>query len=667
MQSLAIKEMIDLIQKGRSFEARAEDGSIEVKINRYVPYICTAIHEGGNLRSDLKPKIALDDYARWYEEDQYTADFIASLPITIVGCDSRFEYDLNRRPEECIYEEAWGNKVWKKKLTPKERKVSLAKHAGYYELLHALVSKLEDQYDGCVVYDMHSYNYKRWDRAVPVFNVGVERIDRDKFGDVLDNWEQELSSIQLTGIPTRTGINDVFYGRGYNLEYVTTNFKKTLVLATEVSKVFCDEETGEPYPKVIKEIQHKMKQAILNNALFFTSKHTSSNYAGANLMLGRKMDPQLLKVDRGLHKLLKNFELLAFVNPTNTAQEQKRFERNRFTELPKFKYAPIHVHPFELKQQLASLPVSSIEDVSIRHMYESVVNAYSDKVDMLGSLNSKNFLYNSLRYFGRPSQRDLKNAYYLLHLPEIPGEPKRSPQVSSDEAIGFFSDSLKSYGFQAKVEKSSRVISQAMVINSKKRVLVRPDARFYRKEIKGLVEHEIGVHMLTTHNSGLQQLKVFNIGLPVNTKTQEGLAILAEYLSGNITLMRLKKLALRVILTDMMCNGADFKECFQFLVTNQRMPYSDAFTMVTRIFRGGGFTKDYLYLSGFVKILELWNSQRSLEPLLVGKTSLEFYDTIDELIDRDMVVKPEKITNSFVNPNPSHSSELYDYIISGLK
>ena len=86
-----------------------------------------------------------------------------------------------------------------------------------------------------------------------------------------------------------------------------------------------------------------------------------------------------------------------------------------------------------------------------------------------------------------------------------------------------------------------------MVLNSTKTILIRPDAKFTQKEVNALIEHEIGVHMVTTQNSIHQKLKVFNLGLPINTETQEGMAILSEYLSGNITLERLKKIALRVI------------------------------------------------------------------------------------------------------------------------
>ena len=127
MQRLEINEIIKLIELERPFEATTTDGSFSIKVNRYLPYCCTAIHDGSNLRKSLSGKINLDEYNRWYEEDPFTGDFIASMPITLIGNDSRYEYDLNRSTEACVLEEAWGKQVWKTKLTPKEILISKQK------------------------------------------------------------------------------------------------------------------------------------------------------------------------------------------------------------------------------------------------------------------------------------------------------------------------------------------------------------------------------------------------------------------------------------------------------------------------------------------------------------------------------------------------------------
>ncbi|MEZ4936637.1 MAG: DUF1704 domain-containing protein [Crocinitomicaceae bacterium] len=200
----------------------------------------------------------------------------------------------------------------------------------------------------------------------------------------------------------------------------------------------------------------------------------------------------------------------------------------------------------------------------------------------------------------------------------------------------------------------------------RKTILFRPDAKFTRTQINALIEHEIGVHMVTTMNSDQEELKIFSLGMPKNTMTQEGLALLSEYMSGNLTISRLRRLAHRVIVADMMCSGADFMDCFTYLREQGVGPH-DAYTVVTRIFRGGGFTKDFLYLRGFVKLYQFWDEDNDLTPLLVGKTSLEFYDTIKEMIDRKMIQKPKYKTLSYENPPEVYENEIYDYILSGLK
>ena len=88
---------------------------------------------------------------------------------------------------------------------------------------------------------------------------------------------------------------------------------------------------------------------------------------------------------------------------------------------------------------------------------------------------------------------------------------------------------------------------------------------------------------------------------------------------------------------------------------------------VTRVYRGGGFTKDYLYLNGFSKLLKFWHDDNDLTPLLVGKTSISFYNTIVEMIDRKLIEKPQFITKSFEKPRTELNNELFDYILSGLK
>lgn len=667
MLSLTIEDIILRIEKGEIFEAISKDGGFRIAIKEYVPYVCTAIHDGHAFRNELKLKTALSDYERWYEEDPYTADFISSMPIVLAGKDSRFEYDLNRKPETCIYKEAWGKKVWNQALTKAEKERSLAKHRNYYRVTHALISKLESLFDGCVVYDMHSYNYKRWDREVPVFNIGAELIDEKKFGKMVKAWKKELASIELpNGIENKSAINDVFYGRGYNLEYITQNFKKTLVLATEVSKIYCNEENGEPYPEIIKRLKESLKRAIVSHAQLFADKFTNWKHDKKSKLLSHDVDQDLKKVDNELHVLLKSFELLSFVNPTNVEKQKKKFFDSRGTENPDFTYRPINIDTFGLKRKLHRLELEKIQDIHLQRLYEGVINAFSDKIDMLASLGTERFLYNSLRYFGEPNEADMRNAWFLQHLPPVE-EPRMEKKLGVNDAIELFKKSFAEYGFVGKIEVSKHLVADAMVSNSQKKVILKKGATFSEKGLQYLMHHEIGVHMVTTMNCAEQPLKILSIGMPVNTKTQEGLAVLSEYLSGNIMMKRLKELGQRVIATEMLSNGATFVQTYQRMVQELRMDVNEAFYLVTRIYRGGGFTKDHLYLRGLKEIYNFWSAGNDLRPLLLGKTSIEYYPTIVELLDRGILNQPKYITQAFANPRPDLNDPIYAYIIKGIR
>lgn len=666
INKLEISDIIRNIELEKCFEAVSADGGFRIKISKYVPFCCIAIHNGSELRPEMQRKIALDEYERWYEEDPYTGDFISSMPVSIIANDSRYEYDLNRNPDSCIYTEAWGKKVWRKPLTLKDEKNSKQKHANYYSVLHGLISKLEALFGGCIVYDIHSFNYKRLERETPLFNIGTERINNEKYQLYVENWCNELEQLQFENIKTSVKTNDVFMGRGYNLEFLTQNFENTLVLATEIKKIYCDELSGDVFPDIVRSLQLKLKNAIINSANFFSKDLKNWHHFSKTKLLGDAIDKNLLNVDKKLHQLLRNFEVLAMVNPLNLNSEKKKFFKKDFTNIPTFKYNPIKIDVHDLKQKLLDIPAKSIPDISIRQLYESIINSYFDKVDLIDSIGSQKFLYNSLRYFGRPSDNDLRNAAYLLSLPDIPGELKKQRQINLKSAVDAFRKSLDAYGIKANIEVSNSVVSKVMTLNSKRSVLINSKATFHNRELNALIEHEIGIHMLTTANSNLQKLKVFNLGLPVYTLTQEGLAVFSEYLSGNISLSRLKKLALRVIAVDAMCNGADFIECFNLLRSRYEVEEETCFVLTARAFRGGGFTKDFLYLRGFVKIYKFWKAHNDLKPLLIGKTSIDFYNVIEEMIERQMITPPVYISNCILEPRKANNSGIYDYILSGL-
>ena len=274
MLKLSAEQIIKKIKNEETFEAVADDYSFTLKIADYVHYACGAVHDGHQFRQELWDNCLHSAYERWYEEDPATKAMVAAHPIVIAGMDSRFEYDLNREPERAIYEDAWGKKLWKNPLPGVMHEKSLQKHGTFYKVVHALIEKLEALHGVCVVYDMHSYNWKRWDREVPTWNLGTSNVDNLRFGGDIELWRSMLERMQLpNGIKSTSRINDTFQGNGYFLKFITQNFENTLVLATEIAKVYCDELEQIMYPEVVAAVEMALRTDLKKHADAFYTKH----------------------------------------------------------------------------------------------------------------------------------------------------------------------------------------------------------------------------------------------------------------------------------------------------------------------------------------------------------------------------------------------------------
>ena len=270
MQKLSVDEIISKIDKAETFYAVSNDYSFTLKIDTYVPYLCAAIHDGHQFRKELWEACLHTEYDRWYEEDPETKRMIDTQPIVLASMDSRFEYDLNRTPEEAVFITAWGKQLWKTPLSKEQKQRSITKHQNFYNVVDALLNQLEHQFKHCVVYDMHSYNWQRWDREVPTWNLGTTNINNDKFGNQVELWRKSLSEIKLpNNIQQTAKINDTFCGNGYFLKHISFNFENTLVLATEIAKVYCDEYQQIIYPEVVAAVRNELKNRIPKHAKEF--------------------------------------------------------------------------------------------------------------------------------------------------------------------------------------------------------------------------------------------------------------------------------------------------------------------------------------------------------------------------------------------------------------
>ena len=663
MLTLSEEECIALIQKRQCFHAEVECGAFIVKIDEYSPIICAGIHNGHKLRPELAKSFLLSKEERFYEEDPYTDELISSFPIQVIGNDSRFEYDLNRAKALSTYfKTAWKKQVWDKPLTQKQRAKSHLKHQSFYNVLEAIIRVIENLFRNAIVFDIHSYNHKRLKKDTPTFNIGTEQIDIERWGNIVNHFEKQLNKITLPNLNIRAAINETFYGRGYLVTHVNAHFDNTLVIPTEVKKIFMDEISGDAYPLVLEELKAGFKNAVSESAAFFVRRYSKQKKTQKADVLSSTISAEVLVLDKKIFNLCKIIETLNFINPINlTVQRNLFFNKNSYIT-PSFHYKQLDINPYKFREQLYKLAVDDIFDADIQQLYRHVIDNLASKIDLLTTIGTEDFVYNSLKYYGEPSLNDIANARFILHLPNEK-EGNEVKKFNADVAVVYFTEQAKKWKLICRIEKSSKIVAKAMVNNEKALLLINKDAVFSQKELHAYAYHELGIHMLTSINAKKHPLKVFSLGLTGNTHTQEGLALYSEYRSGSLTIERLQEIALRVIAVQYMLEQGDFVKTYHTLMNEFDLEKNVAFTLTIRVYRGGGFTKDHLYLKGFRDVLNL-AKYKSLDNLLVGKIGVLDFDITNEIVARGMISKPVPLFNLAYKPS---GDKVLDFVIGAIK
>lgn len=199
------------------------------------------------------------------------------------------------------------------------------------------------------------------------------------------------------------------------------------------------------------------------------------------------------------------------------------------------------------------------------------------------------------------------------------------------------------------------------------RIRIRAGARFTDRDVEQLVHHEAGIHVATALNGRAQDaLPILASSHPGTTRTQEGLAVFAEFITGGMDVDRLGRLADRVLAIQMAVDGADFIEVYdRFLeqgrtaAARQAVQPTDealqrsAFEQARRVFRGGmlsggaPFTKDIVYLDGLLRVHDFLRSLVAagradvLQLLFCGKLSLSDVPVLCELAEMGLLRAPK--------------------------
>lgn len=346
---------------------------------------------------------------------------------------------------------------------------------------------------------------------------------------------------------------------------------------------------------------------------------SSTGAPGAEATAGRAANADVARyraVAHRLHEIAKPMRVLSALRWPTSAREE--FLAGGADALPSVEYPPFDERP--IVEGVGEIRRSIYPGELIDDWLESVANSLEHTARMLAARGTESFLTHNRALYGTPHtplRYDPTTPYELAQrVHEVLVGLDRvglSLEVPRDHSAQEVADILSSgviAHFGPDDAPAIKVVDElsANALATASRIKVRAGARFTARDAAQLLNHEAFIHVLTAVNGRHQtDLPILAIGHPGTTRTQEGLAVFAEFVSGTLELDRFRRLADRVLGVQMVMDGADFVELFRWFSDRSPSP-EQAFESTRRIFRGGPvtggapFTKDCVYLSGFLAV-----------------------------------------------------------------
>jgi uncharacterized protein (TIGR02421 family) len=286
------------------------------------------------------------------------------------------------------------------------------------------------------------------------------------------------------------------------------------------------------------------------------------------------------------------------------------------------KLPEVNLEPVDLSANITVLDsIIAICDQNdpVEKFLADTAQSYADCARMLSHIGTHDFTRYSTKIYGRPdtvyklqgmSAVDGAN-FFLKVTDNLLGNadfPPTIADISATDFVGWLKAEVDEFFEHESVEVVLDPNLASKALAGATRIRVRGSAVFSQQDKDQLLYHEAFVHTATLLNGKKQiNLKSLGIGAPRTTRTQEGIAVLAEIVTNAMDITRLRRIALRVLAIKMALDGADFIEVFKFFL-EAGQPADESVRSAQRIFRGGDvkggivFTKDSVYLEGLLEV-----------------------------------------------------------------
>lgn len=362
------------------------------------------------------------------------------------------------------------------------------------------------------------------------------------------------------------------------------------------------------------------------------------------------LPPTTRYVDGEMAEISRSFDWLKAVSPLGTHDLWRDFRAGSYRREPRFRYPDPGIDIAATRERLLGLPIREVEDPVFEALLAEKQHELDRHLELMELRDTGGFMQVSIDLFGVAAPDLYASARHILET--VPADADGTAEwVGTDEIIAAAEAQFEHYrrhcaDFSAEVEVSDDITAGLMV--SKGTLMVCDGLRLPRDRLDALLHHEIGTHIVTFHNGGHQPLQQLQSGLAHYDELQEGLGVLAEYLAGNLSAIRLRTLAARVVAVRLLTDGADFVDVFEALRSEYGFKGRSSFIITTRVFRGGGLTKDVVYLRGLRDLIEYLREGHPFERLFVGKFSLSELPAI-KMLHRKGQLEPPSLLPSYLH------------------
>tara|TARA_R100001369_G_scaffold20091_2_gene36839 strand:- start:22697 stop:24556 length:1860 start_codon:yes stop_codon:yes gene_type:complete len=522
---------------------------------------------------------------------------------------------------------------------------------GYQKLLFSLSNLISNIFKSYLILELYA-----GDKESSTFIIkGPEK----KLPSTLTALQKELAKVNtiFSGIYLKCEIKDTPHRqRETKIDLLSVDETKkcgALVLGLEIPPVYRD-ETLHTFPVFFRNFRDFITQA-LHIAIFDFIRVQTSCGVNSYYSLGRKnLKDKVFEIDRKLAEIENSYQFLWLVSPANIHEIKETFLNSNSKKLLNYHYRLLPVDPDVLKRKLYNLKIEDIDDPAMSYLFREKREELDQQITMLSERGTSNFLYDSIRLYEGIGSDLLKEANQILE--KVPEEEITTQKTLLDskafsslarKEFDFFKEQDNNFNCKVHIREDVNImmVSQGELYIPKDYTLSEVDAR-------GLIQHEVGTHVLTYHNGLQQPLKQLSVGLADYDTLQEGLAVMAEFLVDALTPNRLRTLAGRVIAGQAVKEGANFQEIFSLLTSTYNFTPERGFNITSRIMQGGGFLKDIIYLKGLVNLRKYLLEGGDYEALLTGKFALKHTKIIEELTERK-VLKKGAIRPSYLLNNES--------------